>query len=143
MPAICVISGGVIALIFYGFKWDAAGAIYNKKKYNVKTISNFTTRIYLIYFSLAFIYKYQFGNGVHFFKNSELSPIWKIKDFPLRVTATPLPSRIRLPPTSVLDMTLNNLMVRFQLYWALGNTFLQPSLQGPLKCTCTKLNFLK
>ena len=32
------------------------------------------------------------------------------------------------PPTSVLDMTLNNLMVRFQWYWSLQGMQSTPSL---------------
>ena len=38
------------------------------------------------------------------------------------------------PPTSVLDMTLNNLMVRFQQCWSLGEC------RVPLHCHCSQVH---
>ena len=41
---------------------------------------------------------------------------------------------VRPPPTSVLDMTLNNLMVRFQQYWSFGEC------RVPLHCHSSQVH---
>ena len=41
---------------------------------------------------------------------------------------------VRPPPTSVLDMTLNNLMVRFQQCWSFGKCGV------PLHCHCSQVH---
>ena len=42
--------------------------------------------------------------------------------------------RVRPPPMSVLDMTLNNLMVRFQQCWSFGECGV------PLHCHCSQVH---
>ena len=51
-----------------------------------------------------------------------------------RIHGMPLCRGVRLPPTSVLDMTLNNLMVRFQQCWSFGECGVR------LHCHCSQVH---
>ena len=84
----------------------------------------------------------EFGKFVHFLALFYVTILWMIKqiwDCPVgwgcRIHRLFLCRRVRHPPlTSVLDITLNNLMVRFQQCWSFGEC------RVPLHCHCSQVH---
>ena len=67
------------------------------------------------------------STDTQFCETAELLPSW------LGLSNTPTTSLQTLPPISVLDMTLNNLMVRFQWFWSFGEC------KTPIHCHCSQV----
>ena len=82
----------------------------------------------------SFSLKFSFLNHVQVF-SCEISPIVVCPvGWDCRIHRLLLCRGVTPPPTSVLDMTLNNLMVRFQQCWSFGECGV------PLHCHCSQVH---